>query len=609
MGARDEVMAMRDLHTRRALAATARTGFLERGTSSVTGVPGDVLASWSRSRSAGVDPDAVAATYFDDVDFDSRLVRCAEPVIDRLRDDLLDVPMVIALTDERARILRRVDGSAAVGRMLDRVAFSPGFGYGEEGVGTNGVGTTIEARRPLSVVGAEHFAEPLQVFACSGAPIIDPITSRVSGVLDVSTLADDWSPLLRTLVRSAADAISRNLLEDRSRAQRALFEAYLTADARGHQAVVAVGDAVEMSNARAQAMVDPEEMHQLTLHARLLLGRGADATDVVTLAGGRRVRIRGTRVTAGAETAGLLVRLDVADQGDSSGAVGTGRSRGAVSIPAPRAQGAVRTTTPWAAACDEARAAVTTGSCLIAVGEPGSGRTTLVVESFLAVHPGGCVVTVGADRLAEADDADLDEFMPATERPTLLVLQDVDRLDAAGAQRAAGLLAGVGPGGRTIVAATASRIEEDHDPALLVVLPLITLAVTVPPLRRRSDELEAIVTRVLAGLAPGRRVRLDAGAMRLVRGYPWPGNVPELRDALAAALTRRPLGEIHADDLPASCHAVPRRTLTRLEAQEREAILTALHECGGNRWAAAELLGIARSTLYRKLRTYSLEHE
>ncbi len=600
---------MRDLPTRRALAATARTGFLERGTTVGTGVPDVVLASWSRSRSAGVDPEAVAATFHDDVDFDSRLVRCAEPVIDRLRDDLLDVPMVIALTDDRARILRRVDGSSVVGRMLDRVAFSPGFGYAEGGVGTNGVGTTIEARRPLSVVGAEHFAEPLQVFACTGAPIIDPITSRVSGVLDVSTLADDWSPLLRTLVRSAADAISRNLLEDRSRAQRALFEAYLTADARGHQAVVAVGDAVEMSNARAQAMVAPEEMHQLTQHARLLLGRGADVTGIVTLAEGRRVRIRGTRVTAGAETAGLLVRLDVVHREDGGGAVGTSGSRGAVSVPAPRAPRAVRTTTPWAAACDEARAAVATGAGVIAVGEPGSGRTTLVVETFLAVHPGGRSVTVDADRLAAADGPDLEDLAPATEDPTLLVLRDVDLLDPAGAQRAARLLAGAGRQGRTIVAATAARIEEDHDPAVVMVLNHIAVAVTVPPLRRRPDDLEAIVTRVLGDLAPGRRVRLDAGALRLVRGYPWPGNVPELRDALAAALARRPLGEIHADDLPASCHAVPRRTLTRLEAQEREAILVALHECGGNRSAAAERLGIARSTLYRKLRTYSLEHE
>jgi transcriptional regulator of acetoin/glycerol metabolism len=431
----------------------------------------------------------------------------------------------------------------------------------------------------------------------------------VSGVLDVSTLADSWSPLLRTLVRSAADTISRNLLADRSRAQRALFEEYLTADARGHQAVVVVGDAVTMSNARAQAMVDPEEMRQLTQHARLMLGRGADATDVVTLADGRRVRIRSTRVTTGAETAGLLVRLDVADRAAGRRAAVTAGSRGTVSIPTPRAQSTARTTTPWAAACGEAHAALATGAGLIAVGEPGSGRTTLVVESFLAVHPGGRSVTVDSDRLATAQDPDLDDLATATAGPTLLVLRDVDRLDTAGAQRAARLLAGVGPAGRTIVAATAARIEEDHDPGLPVVLPHVAVAVTVPPLRRRPDELATIVTRVLADLAPGRRVRLDAGAMRLVRGYPWPGNVPELREALAAALARRPLGEIHADDLPASCRTVPRRTLTRLEAQEREAILAALHECGGNRWAAAQLLGIARSTLYRKLRTYSLEHE
>jgi transcriptional regulator of acetoin/glycerol metabolism len=142
-----------------------------------------------------------------------------------------------------------------------------------------------------------------------------------------------------------------------------------------------------------------------------------------------------------------------------------------------------------------------------------------------------------------------------------------------------------------------------------VVLPHVTESVAVPPLRRRPDDLAAVVHRLLGELAPGRHVQLDHGAMRLVRGYPWPGNIPELRRALAAALLRRPVGQIRAGDLPASCHAVPRRTLTRLESQEREAILDALRECHGNRRAAAERLGIARSSLYRKLRTYSLEHE
>ncbi len=600
---------MADLPARQHRAAAARTGFLERRTAGAPGVPDIVLASWTRSRSAGVSPDAVAATFHGDVDFDSRLVRCAEPVIDRLRGDLADVPMVIALTDDRARILRRVDGSSPVGRMLDRVAFSPGFGYAEGGVGTNGVGTAIEAGRPLSIVGTEHFAEPLHVFACTGAPVVDPFTARVSGVLDVSTLADHWSPLLQTLVRSAAAEISRNLLEDRSRAQRALFEAYLTADARWHQAVVAVGDSLEMSNARAQTMLDPDEMRQLQQHARFMMSSSADLNDVVTFAADRQVRMRGVRVMAGADTAGLVLRLDLVSDHAGRGSAGRRRSRPStrVALPSPRAGSGADAGSAWASAAAEARAALSVGHRLIVLGEEGAGRCTLIVEAFGSIYPQARFVTVEAQRLGAADARDLAALATTPDGPSLVVLRDVDRLGEDGAQRAA-LLLSRADGARTILAATSHQVDADNA-QLREVLQHIDVAVTVPPLRRRSEDLAAIVDRALGELAPGRRVRLDAGAMRLVRGYSWPGNLPELRGALAAALARRPLGEIRADDLPASCHAVPKRTLTRLEAQERDAILETLHECDGNRSAAAERLGIARSSLYRKLRTYSLEHE
>jgi transcriptional regulator of acetoin/glycerol metabolism len=130
--------------------------------------------------------------------------------------------------------------------------------------------------------------------------------------------------------------------------------------------------------------------------------------------------------------------------------------------------------------------------------------------------------------------------------------------------------------------------------------------VTLPPLRFRTDDLPLVVARTLAELAPGRRVRLHPEASRLIGRYPWPRNLTELREALQVALRRRPVGEIQPGDLPGWCRTAGTRTLTPIETAERDAIVTALQQCRGNRMHTAASLGMARSSLYRKLKVYAI---
>ncbi|MDQ4119299.1 MAG: Fis family transcriptional regulator, partial [Actinomycetota bacterium] len=111
----------------------------------------------------------------------------------------------------------------------------------------------------------------------------------------------------------------------------------------------------------------------------------------------------------------------------------------------------------------------------------------------------------------------------------------------------------------------------------------------------------------LGELAAHRDVRLSRDAERLLTRHRWPGNVAQLRDALADALHRRPVGVIEAADLPASCQSTPRSALRPVDQVERDAIVAAIREAGGNRKAAAAALGLARSTLYRKIRQYGID--
>jgi len=164
----------------------AREGFLATGATHESAVDDVVAASWQRSRSAGVDAAASQAPFYSDLDISSRLVRCSRPVIDRLSEETAEIPLSIALTDGKARVLTRVDNARSIGLLLDNVWFAPGFDYAEGGMGTNGVGTVFESGQPIQIVGPEHFHERLQPFACSGSPIRDPLSGRIEGVLDIS---------------------------------------------------------------------------------------------------------------------------------------------------------------------------------------------------------------------------------------------------------------------------------------------------------------------------------------------------------------------------------------------------------------------------------------
>lgn len=595
---------MSDLQELRLRLAAARADFLDSG--DTAGVPALVAASWQRSRTAGVRPETYAVPYSNDIDTDSRLARCARPVLQRLTDDMSDVPVSIALADARARIIDRRDCSNAVGRVLDRVDFHPGYGFGESGVGTNGIGTVFEAGQPVSVIGAAHFNDALTPFACTGAPVIDPITGRLEGVLDVSLLADSWNPLLQAMVRTAASDIGRNLMLDRDRAQQALFETYRRADARSRHAVMAVGDTVIL-NGRAQQLLTSDEQGMLQLHARYLMGRPDVTSDHLTLPDGRALHLRVLRVSVGDDTSGVVLLVSEFPH-DLAAASTRGRWTGTLTpdelpehLPAslePLLES--RSATPaWNQARAETCRALLAEEPLILHGEPGSGRLTLLTDIFAALHPEGDQLVVEAHR-ATSTSLDLDR-----NGPVLLVLRDLEQLDGPAAQAAVEMCSIAAEHERVHLAATlGGTIDQDHPAGAL--LRHFVRTVSVPALRHRGEDLHAIVAILLTELAPGRRFRVSPQAQRVLAAYHWPGNVPQLRDALTCALKRRPVGEIDAEDLPGYCRSTTSRSLSGMESAERDAIVAALEAQHGNRVQAAQKLGISRSSLYRKLKQYGL---
>ena len=144
---------------------------------------------------------------------------------------------------------------------------------------------------------------------------------------------------------------------------------------------------------------------------------------------------------------------------------------------------------------------------------------------------------------------------------------------------------------------------------------LNVVQVKLPPLRERKSDIPLLVSFFLEKFSdPQRPVRtISEDAMRRLMTYDWPGNVRELENAVerAVALGSGPI--LHVGDLPsnlqyASVERMPESDeLVPLEELERRAIFRALRETGGDKLAAARLLGIGKTTLYRKLKQYETE--
>ncbi|MBL8916751.1 MAG: sigma-54-dependent Fis family transcriptional regulator [Archangium sp.] len=136
---------------------------------------------------------------------------------------------------------------------------------------------------------------------------------------------------------------------------------------------------------------------------------------------------------------------------------------------------------------------------------------------------------------------------------------------------------------------------------------LNVFTLTVPPLRERGDDVLELAEMFLAQL--GHQGGLTPTALLALRAYGWPGNVRELHSAVrhAAAISRG--APVEPKHLPEAVTHIAQKRETRLltlEEAERKHIIAVLEACGGEQVEAARVLGIGRTTLWRKLRHYGL---
>jgi DNA-binding NtrC family response regulator len=139
---------------------------------------------------------------------------------------------------------------------------------------------------------------------------------------------------------------------------------------------------------------------------------------------------------------------------------------------------------------------------------------------------------------------------------------------------------------------------------------LNVVPIPIPPLRERKSDIPALAHFFLEKHGGGREgiTGFSAEALSRLVAYDWPGNVRELENCMQRAVSLGGPPLIQLRDLPANLRRPTEDpNACGLQDVERRAILQALQTAGGDRVRAAKLLGIGKTTIYRKLREYGLE--
>jgi DNA-binding NtrC family response regulator len=249
-----------------------------------------------------------------------------------------------------------------------------------------------------------------------------------------------------------------------------------------------------------------------------------------------------------------------------------------------------------------------------------------IQESELFGHEKGAFTGATATHRGKFEQAhggtlfldEVGEMAPATQASLLRVLQERAIVRVGGRQEIAVNARVICATHRDLAAEVkAGRFRED------LYFRLVVFPIRLPALRERTDDLPLLVAELLrrSRIARDRGIlKVTAEALDMLSFYRWPGNIRELDNVLQRAALACEKGEIDVVHLPAEIRGASRRPSTgsmvavrrsvrpgapmgrTLREIEQNAVRDALERCGGNITAAAKLLGVSRTKLYRDLK-------
>lgn len=565
--------------------------------------------SWSRSLRYGLEPTADdfprlhSRELADRLASHRRLQQLTQPVIDSLSRKVTDLQSVVVLSDASGLVLHTFGDMQAMDK-AQRVALAPGNLWSESGRGTNAIGTALAIDDSCEIEGRQHFLARNQDLYCAAVPLQSP-DGRVAGVLDISGPASYPHHQTLAWVKGAAKQIEYLWVKQSLHPQQWL----------------------------------------MSLHPR---PEKLDSVDELLLV------FEDNQLTAGNRLAMRRLGLSAAELGQITfGQLFPELSQQAVDVPQPLwvagqrfyyrlrppARVSVAVTPPpglrlpFSTPCEGEKLLrlLNAGIALCIEGETGCGKEhisrmlhqhsrwrcgkfvaincaaipeSLIESELFGYQPGAFT---GANRngypgkIREADGGVLflDEIgdMPLTLQTRLLRILQEKEVTPLGASQSV-------PVNFAVICAThrnlAQRVAEGSFREDLFYR-LREFALTLPPLRQWPARA-AFIRQLWQDLGgEKRRIALSAALVDRLAACPWPGNVRQLQSLLKVLLALAEEGEtLGTDALPEEYRAAPAPVERGRQQHDARLIAQTLASFDGNISKAAQALGVARSTLYRR---------
>lgn len=175
-----------------------------------------VRASWERAIRGAIDPDrALPRLELDEQEFrdyrDGHALAQVMPVVRRLLvNGADDAGLIVAVGDEHGRLLW-VEGDPSLRHRAEEMLFVPGADWSEPVIGTSAPGTALQLGRAVQIRGAEHFNRIVHPWSCTAAPVHDPETGALLGVIDITGTDHAVAPHTLSLVSATVAAVEAQL--------------------------------------------------------------------------------------------------------------------------------------------------------------------------------------------------------------------------------------------------------------------------------------------------------------------------------------------------------------------------------------------------------------
>lgn len=619
----------------------------------------EVLKSWQQCRKLGLDPFSrnsppiLTGKKLDNLIRRNRqLIEISRPEMRMIEISVRGTGFIVTLSDPVGYVLE-ASGDAEIRKMAEKNYYVPGCLRSIEHAGTNAIGLCLKEMKPIQLTGAEHYKVHHHPWTCSSAPIFDD-ANKLVGAITLSGRSIGRHQHTLALVTAAAETIETRLREHRLVKEKQRLNSILTAMYNSvSEGVIAIDTETNITHINKmacemlaldnqpligkplQAIIHSDKSFVKALIARNYFDGNEISFDTPK---GRRnyiCSIDPIRNSADMELGTVIKMTKKQQMIKIARQIGGNYAKHEFEDIKGESAGIKRQ-------IQMAEIAANTNSRILIIGESGTGKELFahaihshssrknepfvavscaaiprdLIESELFGYRSGAFTgarrggMMGKFEFADSGTLFLDEInsLPLGAQVKLLRVLQQNEIMRLGDNQTLSIDV------RVIAASSVDLLEEVERDNFREDLyyRLNVVEIFIPPLRERMEDLDLLVSHILArqcekfGFNPPA---ISKPAFEMMRTYNWPGNIRELENSIARALMLSQGNEILPEHLPMRPRKKPaqnRRRSVSIKEGYRQMIEAALSECDGNISETAKRLKIARSTLYRKMQQFGI---